>query len=81
VTGPAGVAVGDEALGVDAEVVAAAAVDADVDVAGADELDGPDPLLHPDASTASSGTAAAARRGRRNCVRMTAVMDLPFRLA
>lgn len=72
VRAPAAVAVGDEALGVDAGVVATAVVDDDT--AGADELDVPDGLLQPEATTAGSSRRAAARRGRRTRVRMTAVM-------
>jgi hypothetical protein len=74
VRAPAGVAVVDGALGVDAGVAATALVGADT--AGADELDVPDPLLHP--ATSSTGSSpAAARRVRRTRVRMTAVMDCP----
>jgi hypothetical protein len=68
--------VGDEALAVDARVEATAVTDVD-DTVGADELDGPDPLLHPAASTTGSGTAssiAAARRGGQMRVRTTAVI-------
>jgi len=83
VRAPAGAAVGDEALGVDAGVVATVGVVTalvDDDAAGDDEADVPDPLLHPDARTAGSSSAAASR-GRRARVRMTAVMSLPFGLA
>jgi hypothetical protein len=75
VSAPAGVAVGDEGLGVDAEVVAAAAVGEDAP--GVDELDVPDPLLHPEASSTGSRTTAAERRGRRKRVGIAAGMRLP----
>jgi hypothetical protein len=79
---PAGVAAGDVALGVDAGVVATVGVAAALvdDAAGADEVGVPDPLLHPDARTAGSSSAAASRV-RRAPVRMTVVMGLPFGLA
>jgi hypothetical protein len=76
---PAGTAPGDEALGVGAGVVASVGV-ADVLVddtaAGAEEVGVPDPLLHPDAKTAGSSSAAASR-GRRARVRMIAIIGLP----